>query len=101
MLIDDVDVRLGGERARARCQYERVKVSRGTMFAIIGDKAFADGKEWWRIEPPPTEVRYVAKGVADAADFDRRGVIAGGTGGPPRAGPAIDEPQMGSRPSWP
>jgi hypothetical protein len=47
--------------------YERAKLPRGTIVRIIGDKEFAEGKEWWPIQPPPSEVRYVAKSSLNPA----------------------------------
>lgn len=61
VLIDDVPVRLGSERASGPLQFETVKLKRGTIVRVLGEKAFAEGEEWWRIQPPPAEVRYVLK----------------------------------------
>jgi hypothetical protein len=61
VLLNDVSVRLGSERAPAPLSYETVKLARGTIVRITGEKVFAEGKEWWPIQPPPSEVRYVAK----------------------------------------
>jgi hypothetical protein len=61
VLLNDAQVRLGSDRSPGPLPYETVKLPRGTIVRIIGDKAFAEGKEWWRIQPPPAELRYIAK----------------------------------------
>jgi hypothetical protein len=61
VLLDNTQIRLGSDRAPKPLPYETVKLPRGTIVKIIGDKEFFDGKEWWRIQPPPGELRYVAK----------------------------------------
>ncbi|HEX4589694.1 MAG TPA: hypothetical protein VH120_07180, partial [Gemmataceae bacterium] len=61
VLIQGVSVRLGSDRSPSPLPYETVKLNRGTIVKIVGDKAFAEGKEWWPIQPPPGDVRYVAK----------------------------------------
>ncbi len=84
VLLDNVSVRLGSDRSPGPLPYETVKLQRGTIVKIIGDKAFAEGKEWWRIQPPPAELRYVAK---DSLSQKTSTVVASspaGTGGPPR-----------------
>jgi hypothetical protein len=85
VLVDDAEVRLGGERATGPLQYETVRLKRGTIVRVLGDKAFAEGKEWWRIQPPPAEVRYIAK---DAVSLQTSTVVASSpatAGGPPPA----------------
>jgi hypothetical protein len=61
VLLDGVSIRLGSDRSPTPLPYETVKLSRGAIVKIIGDKSFAEGKEWWRIQPPPEEVRYIAQ----------------------------------------
>lgn len=87
VLLDGVQVRLGSDRSPTPLPYETVKLSRGTIVRIIGDKAFAEGKEWWRIQPPPDEVRYVAK---DSLNQQTSTVVASspvGTGAPLQPAP--------------
>jgi hypothetical protein len=61
ILLPEAQVRLGSDRSPSPLPYETVKLARGTIVRVVGDKAFSEGKEWWPIEPPPSEVRYVAK----------------------------------------
>jgi hypothetical protein len=89
VLLDNVPIRLGSDKSPSPLSYETfklnrepVRLSRGTIVRIIGDKAFAEGKEWWRIQPPPDEVRYVAK---DSLNQQTSTVVASspaGTGAP-------------------
>ncbi|HEX4591703.1 MAG TPA: hypothetical protein VH120_17330 [Gemmataceae bacterium] len=86
VLLDGVSVRLGSDRSPGPLPYETVKLSRGTIVRIIGDKAFAEGKEWWPIQPPPAEVRYVSK---DALSQPTSTVVAASPVNPsaPKTGP--------------
>jgi hypothetical protein len=61
VMLDNTIVRLGSDRAPKPLPYETVKLQRGTIVKIIGNKEFFDGKEWWPIQPPPGELRFVAK----------------------------------------
>ncbi|HEY1376899.1 MAG TPA: hypothetical protein VGF55_08895 [Gemmataceae bacterium] len=87
VLIEGAQVRLGSGQVPKPLPYETVRLNRGTIVRISGDKAFAEGKEWWRIQPPPTEVRYVAK---DAVAVQTSTVVSSspaGTSGPPQSLP--------------
>ena len=77
VLLDNTTIRLGSDRVPKPLPYERAKLPRGTIVKIIGDKEFAEGKEWWPIQPPPSEVRYVAKSSLSPTDFDRRLRVSG------------------------
>jgi hypothetical protein len=94
VLLNNVVIRLGSDRAPLPLPYETTTLNRGTIVRIIGDKAFADGKEWWRIEPPPTEKRYVAK---ESLTLQTSTVVASspaGTAGTPHvAGPQSTNPK--------
>ncbi len=84
VLLEGTRVRLGNEQARGPLPYETAHLSRGMIVRIIGDKAFAEGKEWWPIQPPSQDVRYVAK---DAVAVQTSTVVASSpavrTGTPP------------------
>jgi hypothetical protein len=82
VLADDVPVRLGSTQSAAPLQIETVRLRRGTIVRVLGEKAFAEGKEWWRIQPPPAEVRYVAK---DAVAQPSSMVVSASPGGSPPA----------------
>jgi hypothetical protein len=36
-------------------------LQRGTIVRVLGEKVMDDAAEWWRIQPTPAEVRYVAR----------------------------------------
>lgn len=93
VLLDDAEVRLGGERATAPLQYETAKLRRGTIVRVLGDKTFAEGKEWWRIQPPPGELRYIAR---DAVDMKTSTVVASSPAG---IGAAAPPAQLANRPT--
>jgi hypothetical protein len=96
VLIDDAEVRLGGEKVALPLAVETARLKRGTIVRVLGDKAFAEGKEWWRIQPPPSEVRYIAK---DAVNLQTSTVVASSpaSGGAPA--PAMLTNQS-SNPLW-
>jgi hypothetical protein len=89
VLIENTVTRLGSDRSPAPLQYETVKLSRGTIVRLIGDKVFAEGREWWRIQPPPGEVRYVAKA---AISQERTTVVASSPGNTPQPSAVPGQP---------
>jgi hypothetical protein len=99
VLLDNVAVRLGSERSPQPLPYEiSVKLSRGTIVRIIGEKAFFDGKEWWRIQPPPGDVRYVAKASLNLQTSTVVASSPAGTAAPPQVAP--NQPPQSTNPLW-
>ncbi len=89
--LDDVRVRLGSPTSPRPLPVETVPVKRGTIIRVIGDRTLAEGTEWWRIQPPPAEVRYVARDALSTPSSASTVVAkapANGTGSP--AAPGTD-----------
>jgi hypothetical protein len=59
--LDYAPVRLGSLESPTPLPVETVRLMRGTIVHVLGQQARAENKLWWRIEPPPAEVRYVAR----------------------------------------
>jgi hypothetical protein len=71
---DDVNVRVGTPMSENLRDYVQVKLKRGARVKIIDRKTTGDGplaKLWYKIEPPPGEVRYVMGQYIAAADGRR------------------------------
>ena len=64
--IADAPVRIGSALTDIEPTVEQVKLQRGTQLVLIGPvQSQPDGSQWWRIVPPPQEVRYVLKQAVD------------------------------------
>jgi hypothetical protein len=98
VLLDNVEVQLGSEQVPRPLQYVTAKLNRGTIVRIIGDKVFFDGKEWWRIQPPPGDVRYVAK---ESLNLQTSTVVASSPAAAARPAQVVsNQPNQPTNPLW-
>lgn len=65
VLADDAPIQLGTAESASPLPHEVAKAKRGTMVVVLGEKTVSElrGEKttWWRIQPVPSEVRWIAK----------------------------------------
>jgi SH3-like domain-containing protein len=93
LLADDAPVQLGIAESAGPLPHEVAKTKRGLQVIVLGEKAISDllGEKttWWRIQPVPSEVRWVAKESVQGTDMrsqesgvrDQRSKVSGQTVG--------------------
>ncbi|MGL4511916.1 MAG: hypothetical protein ACRCT8_02415, partial [Lacipirellulaceae bacterium] len=63
VLIDDAPVRVAG--SSGECNAVQVRLARGDRVTLVARDATPDGSEWWSIDPPAGEFRWVSRAALE------------------------------------
>src|SRR5262245_50132131 len=80
VLLDNASACLGSGTPSDPLAVERAKLPRWTIVHVVGESTLVDGKKWWRIQPAPAEVRYIAKDALDQPQPKTKVSASVGTG---------------------
>ena len=80
LLADDAPLLLGTAESATPLPHQVGTAKRGTMVVVVGEKAVSDAlgekTTWWRIQPVPSEVRWIAKDAAQGTEVrDQKSVV--------------------------
>src|SRR5262249_54548584 len=71
LLADDAPIQLGIAESLGPLPHEIGKSKRGLQVIVLGERAVSDllGEKttWWRIQPVPSEVRWMAKDAVEGS----------------------------------